>query len=63
MSIKDAALTIEQALDKYGTDELIVIVTPDGVDMVTRDKVSDLNDLKEQIELKHGWIARIKRKK
>lgn len=31
MSIKDAALTIHEALEKYGVDEFVVIATPDDV--------------------------------
>lgn len=31
MKIKEAALTIHEALEKYGVDEFVVIATPDDV--------------------------------
>lgn len=65
MDIKDAALTIHEALEKYGVDEFVVIATPDDVTfrigkfdkilskkysvLEAEDEVSVLKDLEELI--------------
>lgn len=65
MKIKEAALTIHEALEKYGVDEFVVIATPDDVTfrigkfdkmlskkysvLEAEDEVSVLKDLEELI--------------